>query len=57
MALTSDMAAVKAAVEGLVHLKGFTKGLLSSKDIVYYASFIFLANYLAHRVVESQRWN
>lgn len=41
----------------LSHLKGFTKGLLSSKDIVYYASFIFLANFLAHRVVESQRWN
>lgn len=41
----------------LSHLKGFTKGLLSAKDAVYYVSFIFLAGFLTHRVVESQRWS
>ncbi len=41
----------------LSHLKGFTKGVLSNKDIVFYVSFIFLSNFLAHRVVESQRWS
>lgn len=41
----------------LSHLKGFTKGLLSGKDIVYYVSFIFLSGFLTHRVVESQRWS
>ena len=41
----------------LSHLQGFTKGVLSNKDIVYYVSFIFFSTFLAHRVVESQRWS
>lgn len=38
------------------HLKAFTKGVINYTDTFYYVSVIFFCNFLAHRVVESQRW-
>lgn len=38
------------------HLKGFTKGVVSYQDVIYYMSVIFFCNFLAHRAVETQRW-
>jgi ABC-2 type transport system permease protein len=40
----------------LTHLKGFIKGVVELKDVVYYLSLIVFANFLAHRAIESQRW-
>lgn len=38
------------------HLEGFTKGLISIKDIIYYLSFTFLALFGTHQVMLSRRW-
>jgi len=38
------------------HLENFTKGLLDTRDVVYFGSLIILGLFLTHRVVESQRW-
>ncbi len=40
----------------LVHLKNFVQGVVASKDVIYYLSLIFFANFLTYRIVESQRW-
>jgi len=34
----------------------FSQGALSSVDVVYYLSFIFLGLFLTHRVLDSYRW-
>ena len=42
---------------GLIpHLEPFMKGVLDSKDVVFYLSFVALGLFLAHQSVESQRW-
>ncbi|MGH9610104.1 MAG: ABC transporter, partial [Bryobacteraceae bacterium] len=38
------------------HLDGFTRGVIDSKDIVYYLSMIFLGLFLTARSLESARW-
>jgi len=38
------------------HYDRLVRGLVDSKDLVYYVSGIILMLFLAHRVVESQRW-
>jgi ABC-2 type transport system permease protein len=38
------------------HMDSFTRGLIDTKDLVYYASFIVLALYLTLRSLESKRW-
>jgi ABC-2 type transport system permease protein len=38
------------------HLEEFAKGVIDSRDIVYYLSFIFLGLFLAKQSVESLRW-
>jgi gliding motility-associated transport system permease protein len=40
----------------LEHNDNFAKGVLDSKDIVYYANFIGLALFLALRSLEARRW-
>jgi len=40
----------------LEHLNNFLAGLIDTKDIVYLLGLIVLSLFLAHRVVESQRW-
>jgi ABC-2 type transport system permease protein len=38
------------------HLNNFVRGVIDSKDVVYYAGFIFVSVFLTTRVLESKRW-
>jgi ABC-2 type transport system permease protein len=38
------------------HMDGFTRGIIDTKDLVYYASAIGLALFLTLRSLESKRW-
>lgn len=38
------------------HYQNFLKGIIDSKDIVFYLTFIFFGLFLAHRSLESKRW-
>jgi ABC-2 type transport system permease protein len=38
------------------HLNNFVKGVIDSKDAVYYVGFIFVSVFLTTRVLESKRW-
>lgn len=38
------------------HFQDLLKGILDTRDIVYYLSFIFFFLFLTHRVLESERW-
>jgi ABC-2 type transport system permease protein len=38
------------------HLDGFTRGLIDTKDLVYYATGVALALFLTLRSLESKRW-
>ncbi|MBI3621613.1 MAG: ABC transporter permease subunit [Nitrospirae bacterium] len=40
----------------LEHLNNFLAGLIDTKDVVYLLGLIAVSLFLAHRVVESQRW-
>jgi len=40
----------------LEHLNNFLAGLIDTKDVVYLLGVIAVSLFLAHRVVESQRW-
>ena len=41
----------------LEHNDSFAKGVLDTKDVLYYANFIVLALFLALRSLEARRWN
>ncbi len=38
------------------HFRNISRGVIDSRDIIYYASMIFLFVYLAIRVTESRKW-
>lgn len=38
------------------HFEPFTKGVIDSKDVIYYITFIFLGLFLTSRSLESMRW-
>jgi ABC-2 type transport system permease protein len=38
------------------HYNNFSQGLLSSSDVVFYLSFIFLGLFFTHRALDSYRW-
>jgi ABC-2 type transport system permease protein len=38
------------------HFDDMTRGILDTKDVVYYASFAFLGLFLTHSVIQSRRW-
>jgi ABC-2 type transport system permease protein len=40
----------------ITHFDNFAKGLLSTKDVVFYLSMIFFALFLTARSMESLRW-
>ena len=40
----------------VTHMENFSKGIVDLKDVVFYASLIFLALFLALRQMESLRW-
>ena len=38
------------------HLNDFTKGVIDTKHVVYYVSFIAFSLFLTVRAVDSERW-
>ena len=38
------------------HFEDMTRGILDTKDVVYYLSFSFFGLFLAHSVLQSRRW-
>lgn len=38
------------------HLESFVRGIIKLSDVVYYLSLTFVGLFLAHRIVEAQRW-
>jgi ABC-2 type transport system permease protein len=38
------------------HLEGFTRGLIDTKDLVYYVTGVALALFFTLRSLESKRW-
>jgi len=52
----SAVAKVGAYLSVLQHFDSFSKGLLDSKDILFYASAIFVGLFLTARSLESLRW-
>jgi ABC-2 type transport system permease protein len=40
----------------VTHMDNFSKGVIDSKDIVFYFSMIFFCLFLTHRAMESLRW-
>jgi len=38
------------------HYHNFLKGMIDTKDIIFYLTFIFFGLFLAHRTLESRRW-
>jgi len=53
---TSSWARVVSYLSVLTHFEPFAKGLLDSKDVVFYVSAIFLGLFLTVRSMESLRW-
>jgi ABC-2 type transport system permease protein len=53
---SATWARVIAYLSVLEHFESFAKGLLSTKDVVFYLSAIFLGLFLSTRSMESLRW-
>ncbi len=50
------MADVLTELSIIQHLDNFIKGIIDTKDVVYYVLFIFTCMFLTARVLESKRW-
>jgi ABC-2 type transport system permease protein len=53
---SSTWARVLSYMSVITHFESFAKGLLATKDAVFYVSVIFLALFLTARSMESLRW-
>ncbi len=53
---TAKWAQVLAYMSVITHYESFSKGMLSSKDAIFYVSVIFLGLFLTARSMESLRW-
>ncbi len=53
---TAKWAQVLAYMSVITHYESFSKGMLSSKDAIFYVSLIFLGLFLTARSMESLRW-
>jgi ABC-2 type transport system permease protein len=53
---SSTWAQVLSYMSTTTHMESFTKGVLDSKDAIYYLSVIFLGLFLTARSLESLRW-
>jgi ABC-2 type transport system permease protein len=53
---TAVWAKVMTYMSVVSHLEPFTKGVIDSKDVVYFLSMIFLGLFLSVRSLESLRW-
>jgi ABC-2 type transport system permease protein len=54
---TGTLGAVLTHLSILEHNDTFAKGVLDTKDIIYYLNFTALALFLTLRSLESRRWN
>jgi len=52
----SPMGQVVSYLSPLGHFDAMVNGLVNTKDLVYFAAAIVFSLFLAHRVIESQRW-
>jgi ABC-2 type transport system permease protein len=53
---TSKWAQVLSYMSVITHYESFSKGMLSSKDAIFYVSMIFFGLFLTARSMESLRW-
>jgi ABC-2 type transport system permease protein len=53
---TNTFAKVVSYMSVLTHFEPFSKGLIDTKDVVYYLTMIFLGLFLTARSMESLRW-
>lgn len=53
---TAVWAKVVSYMSVLNHFEGFSKGIIDTKDVVFYVSMIFLGLFLTARSMESLRW-
>lgn len=53
---SSDIVQVLSYLSILSHMDSFSRGVIDTKDFVYYASMIFLGLFLTTRSLESMRW-
>jgi ABC-2 type transport system permease protein len=53
---TAAWARVMAYMSVITHFESFAKGLLDSKDVIFYLTLIFLGLFLTARSMESLRW-
>lgn len=53
---TATWAQVLSYISVVGHIESFSKGLLDSKDAIYYATLIFVGLFLTARSMESLRW-
>ena len=53
---SSTSARVMAYLSVITHFESFSKGLIDSKDTIFYVSLTFLALFLTTRSMESLRW-
>jgi ABC-2 type transport system permease protein len=54
--LPLSMAPVLQFTSVTYHFNNIARGVLDSRDLVYFASLIFLMLYLAHNALESRKW-
>jgi ABC-2 type transport system permease protein len=53
---TATWARVMSYMSVITHFESFSKGLLDSKDAIFYVTLIFLGLFLTARSMESLRW-
>ena len=53
---TATWARVMAYMSVITHFESFSKGLLDSKDAIFYVTLIFFGLFLTARSIESLRW-
>lgn len=53
---TSTLTSVVNYLSIITHFENFSKGLLATKDVVFYLSMIFFALFVTSRSMESLRW-
>jgi ABC-2 type transport system permease protein len=53
---TSGWAQVLAYMSIITHFESFAKGVLDSKDVIFYVTVIFLGLFFTARSMESLRW-
>ena len=53
---SSGWARVLAYLSVITHFESFARGVIDSKDVIFYLSGIFLGLFLTARSMESLRW-